>query len=300
MSFRMLARRYRNSFFVSGSARQVNARGDYSFWRRYCASLLGLNLPGRDNATRAYRTWNILRKVNTEAAPGMTIWLKGRNGNRDARVSVDLARESAQRLFLLLGSGVTASNRSSALALSRNLVCELDRAQRIALDYIRIRLDESIVWYQPPRSPQFARLLTKRSAGASSDDPAQPKGSLIVFDPPSVRAQRLAHDIAKARSLAMNLLVSLAGNDLREIDLSDMTFDGVDLTNVDLSQVDLAGADLRGAQLAGARLEGLIWSEDTRWPKELFRFIRKHSRIIGMGRFEVVGPHPEHELAGFR
>jgi hypothetical protein len=112
--------------------------------------------------------------------------------------------------------------------------------------------------------------------------------------------QHVMRNLAQARTGALNVLVRLAKDDLVHMDLTDLVLAGVDLSEADLARVDLSGADLREARFSWACLDGLIWSEDTRWPKKLHRMVLNNSRKIGLGMYQVDGPNPEYEPSVFR
>jgi hypothetical protein len=66
---------------------------------------------------------------------------------------------------------------------------------------------------------------------------------------------------------------------------ADLT--GAVLVDANLSYADLTAADLSGANMTGANLQGVVWSELTAWPAGVAIRIRKSSRRIRPGVYQV-------------
>jgi hypothetical protein len=113
-------------------------------------------------------------------------------------------------------------------------------------------------------------------ARAIGDGPAKIGDVLRTID--LDRALLLAQ--ARVTSLALALAGEIGtGSTLSSIEVSDAS-PLRDLVN------DMAGADLRDVDLSRVTLDGVRWSDGTRWPARWVKHIRRHSVEVGEGVYE--------------
>jgi hypothetical protein len=105
----------------------------------------------------------------------------------------------------------------------------------------------------------------------------------------------LGADLSAADLRRVNLRAAdLRDADLRYADLSGAYLSDANFANADLSDASLSGANLSGAfldeaNLADAKLVGVLWSDTTRWPKNVMMAMKKHSVEVRPGVWQVAG-----------
>jgi hypothetical protein len=166
-------------------------------------------------------------------------------------------KKEALQVYALIVAGVIASITAAVglanLRLTRKNLdqqreLEAERAQEDALQsYFEqmgdLLTDHNLINTEREDIRQLARSQTI-TVLARLNGPR--RGSLIRF----LDAAGLMH--------AANLVVGLAGADLRYSHLRRVNLRGADLSGADLREADLSGADLRGADLSGADLYGAM------------------------------------------
>lgn len=167
-----------------------------------------------------------------------------------------------------------AAVKKDCLGLARDLI--LDRTAARTRDRIRdIRIDFS----------RAVSLVERLEILDTEPGHSNPSGTLMN----STRmAERLSRELAKAGfsagrfeqlghldssiDLAMDLLMIVADDDFRGLDISGLDFSGKDLSDADLE---------------GATMSGVVWNAQTKWPDGLLDVIRSKSIEISPGVFRI-------------
>jgi hypothetical protein len=192
----------------------------------------------------------------TQAMPVLLISLRS-DGRRIARVLA--------AALDLTGSGDLTSNPGLAARLSESFADARDRALDLAAT-----LDRGLAQVQPIKLARKARRLAidlKNASDLANEiaDPPHTRGYEWQEDTGNLAAGTLSRNAEKARDTARDIAIELL------------------LLPTDASGVDLSGIDIDDPDL----LDGVIWTEETRWPSALAQWVRGHSQEIGQGLYRV-------------
>jgi hypothetical protein len=201
--------------------------------------------------------------VATQAMPVLLISLRS-DGRR-------LAHTLAAALDLT-GSSDLTSNPGLAVRLAESFADARNRALDLAAT-----LDRGLSQVQSRKLARQARRLAidLKTASELANELTGPLHTRRERheDPSNLAASTLSRDAEKARDTAQYLA-------------SELLLLPADASGVDLSGIDIDTPDL---------LDGVIWTQQTRWPQALAQWVREHSEEISQGLYRVIqGTEREH------